>query len=437
MKSLNLFQIILIAVFILFALIATFIFSGAIKIRDKGEVAGLEGTVTIWGTLNGPAVMNLLNAFNQEARIFSVNYVQKNPETFRTELLEAIASQTGPDSMLLPSDLIYRFRDVVFQLPFESFPVRTFKNSYAEASEILITKDGVMGLPLTVDPMILYFNRALLNNAGISEVPENWDEVVEDIPLLTKVTGVGEITESAIALGTFDNITNGKDIISLLFLQTENPIVSETDLGFDSTLSKSFLGQNRKPSDEIIQFYTNFANPASPQYSWNLAEPRSQDAFILGDLAFYLGFASELPQISARNPNLNFDIANVPQLSGSRKVTTFSRFNSLVVSKHSGNSTTAIVAMGMLANGDFASQLSSLLALPPVRRDLLKTPPADTSWWPIFYDASLQGRSWLDPSPDETREIWRTMVRDITSGRSSVNEAVLDAHGKLDIVLDK
>src|SRR3989344_8404759 len=111
MKSLNLFQIILIAVFILFALIATFIFSGAIKIRDKGEVAGLEGTVTIWGTLNGPAVMNLLNAFNQEARIFSVNYVQKNPETFRTELLEAIASQTGPDLMLLPSDLLYRFRD--------------------------------------------------------------------------------------------------------------------------------------------------------------------------------------------------------------------------------------------------------------------------------------------------------------------------------------
>ncbi len=60
-------------------------------------------------------------------------------------------------------------------------------------------------------------------------------------------------------------------------------------------------------------FYTRFARPDNTLYSWNRSFSSDRDRFVSGDLALYFGYGSEGKELERLNPNLNFDIAEVPQ----------------------------------------------------------------------------------------------------------------------------
>ena len=71
------------------------------------------------------------------------------------------------------------------------------------------------------------------------------------------------------------------------------------------------IALNLAVADETaLLFYTDFTNPSKTSYSWNAALPQSFDAFTSGELAAYLGYASEYNSIISRNPNLRFKSAH-------------------------------------------------------------------------------------------------------------------------------
>ncbi|MCD5396682.1 MAG: hypothetical protein LRZ98_00730 [Candidatus Pacebacteria bacterium] len=53
--------------------------------------------------------------------------------------------------------------------------------------------------------------------------------------------------------------------------------------------------------------------------------PNSRDVFLSGKLATYFGFSSELRGLRLKNPNLNFDIAMVPNPKKKEKKQVFAR----------------------------------------------------------------------------------------------------------------
>jgi hypothetical protein len=53
--------------------------------------------------------------------------------------------------------------------------------------------------------------------------------------------------------------------------------------------------------------------------------PKSREYFLSGRLATYFGFASEAPKIRLINPNLNFDVAEMPSDENSNNKTVFSK----------------------------------------------------------------------------------------------------------------
>lgn len=425
------FQIIVIIVFLVAAVLGVLVFSGAISI-GKDNSPGAAGTVVLWGTTKTATMAPIIEAFNAVNTNFVVKYVEKSANTFDRDLLEALAAQVGPDLFFLPDELAYHYSNKIFAVPYASYPLASFRNNFVQAGDVFLTSAGMLAFPITVDPLVMYYNKSMLDANGIIYPPKTWDELVEMVPTLTQKDDTNKISRSTIALGHFSNVAHAKDIITALFMQGGNPIVAEKDGSRISTLSEA----SKYNLNSILEFYTNFADPLQPVYSWNKSFPNSLDMFSRENLAFYIGYASELPLIASKNPNQNFYIAPLPQIEGSNTKLTGSHTTGIAISAFSKNFNTAFIAAGLMSAGDFAKSLSTSLGIAPARRDLLGVAPLD-AYSPVFYDSALFARSWLDPSPRDSDSIFEGMVNAVLSNNLSISDALRDAEAKLSLLLNK
>ena len=102
MNNLRPFQIILLGVFGLFAIIGIAYF-GFYQGGDEDREPYASG-VTIWGTVDERSFNNVLNSLaNTYDNFDSVEYIQKSPDRFNLDLLNAIAENGAPDLIVLPS----------------------------------------------------------------------------------------------------------------------------------------------------------------------------------------------------------------------------------------------------------------------------------------------------------------------------------------------
>ena len=425
------FQIIILIIFIAAAIFGVLVFSGAIPLGSGGE--GSLGTVVLWGTIPAQAIAAPLEDFNNANPTFTVNYVQKSVDTFDRDLLEALASGKGPDMFFLPDNLRFSYANKIFTIPYGSYPLSTFKNVFAGAGEVFLTGKGILAFPMSIDPLMLYYNRSILDANGVIYPPSTWEDMSNLVPVLTKKDDSNRILKSAVALGHFSNIVHAKDILVALFMQAGNPIIKEENGVFISTLNRP-IGNYNLPS--ILKFYTDFADPNNPAYSWNRSFSGSGDAFSKEDLAFYFGYAGEFRSLVNKNPNQNFFIAEMPQIKNSNFKLTGARVTGLAISSFSKNFNTAFTAASLMATGDFAHKFATATGVAPARRDLLAIIPAD-AYSPIFYRSALYARSWPDPSSKNTDNIFGTMVNAVLSNTLSTTDAIRDASSKMSLLLFK
>jgi len=425
------FQVIILVIFIGAAILGILVFSGAIKIGNTG--AGSLGKVVLWGTVPNTMMSTPMRDFNNANPTFNVTYVQKSADTFDQDLLEASASGTGPDMFFLPDNLVFHYTNKIFTIPYQSYSLASFKNNFAGAGEVFLTSDGILAFPISIDPLMMYYNRSILDANGVVFPPAYWDEIINIASKLTKKDDSNKITQSAIAFGDSSNIVHFKDILATLFMQAGNPIIKEKDGTMGSTLDSS-IGNFNLPS--ILKFYTDFADPNNAVYSWNKSFPNSKDAFSKENLAFYFGYASELQSLIKSNPNQNFFVASTPQIKNSTFKTTGARVTGIAISSFSKNLNTAVLAANLMATGDFASKFSTATGVPPARRDLLAIVPQD-AYSPSFYSSALYGKSWLDPSPKDTDAIFSGMINAVISNNLSISDAIKDASSKLQLLLFK
>lgn len=425
------FQIIIIVVFVALAIFGVLVFSGAIPI-GKTDTPGGAGTVVLWGTESSQGMGQIVQDFNNANQSFVVQYVQKSESTFDQDLLEALASGTGPDMVILPDSLAYKYSNKLYTIPYQSYPLASFTGNFVSASNVFLNSTGTLAFPLAVDPLVMYYNRSILDANGVVYPPATWDDITTSVPTLTIKDDANKISKSAVALGQYSNVTHAKDILSAMFMQTGNPIVANKSGSFASTLTDVNSGQT--PLSSVLQFYTNFADPNSSAYSWNKSFPNSIDAFSAENLAFYFGYASELPSLVNKNPNENFLAAPFPQIKGANFKSTFAHALGVSVLSSSKNFNTALTAAGLMATTDFASQFANALGVAPARRDLLAvTPPG--LYGPVFYKSALYAKNWPDPSPADTNNIFSSMVEQVLANNSSVDGAVADASSKLGLLL--
>lgn len=439
MEKGNVFQVIIIIVFVVLAVAGVIFFS---LLKPSGsDPAKVVGNVVIWGTVPSTIMLPVLAEVNNilpRGYQGKISYKEKDPETFDADLVDALAAGTGPDLFLLSQDDIIKQRNKVYIIPYASYPERRFKDTYIEGAEVYMSPDGVIALPFSVDPLVMYWNRDILSREGIPVVPKNWVDFITLSPQLTKRDERANILQSTVALGEYQNVHNATPIISTLILQADNPIVAYDSTGKLEVVLHNQPGSEQAPSgtESALRFYTEFSNPIKAAYSWNRALPDSRQAFLAGDLAFYFGFASELPELRRANPNLNFDVALMPQVKDAAKKITFGNMLGIAITASTKNLSGSVRVAGILSSNQILEKLNTLTGLPPVSRSLLASPPSDAVQ-PIFYESAIVAHTWLEPDSTGADTAFKNMIESISSGRSRLSDAVQDAHRELENLLKK
>lgn len=425
----SMFQTVIIGVFVVLAVGGAIYFANPPEDKSS-ELAGAAGKVTIWGTYPlTPDLTKFFADFNQRySKAFSVEYRAFDPRTFDRDIVEGLASGMGPDILLLPDDLILRHSDKILPMSYTpQFGQREFLNTFVQAAEIYLHPNGIVAFPYAIDPMVMYWNRDIFTNASIPEPPKYWDDFKLLAPRLTKTDRAQKVVQSALPLGEFSNVKNAKSILSMLFLQTGSPIVYMSG-DRPTVLLTKFADKQKNPAiPMVLQFFMDFSNPRKTVYTWSLSRQNSEDEFLSGNLAVYFDYASNYQRLKLKNPNLNFDVAMVPQFrdpeTGTvKRETTVARLHGLAVMKSSKNQTTAFIAIRTLLNPENAERFAQVFDLPPVRRDLLANRPADAVK-AVAYDSALRGKTWLDPRPEESDKAFRDMVEAMSSDRMTADNA--------------
>ncbi len=415
MKKNTIFQTGVIIFFIAASLLAITIFA-LTKAKNTSGVTN----IVVWGTIDENSMNTMIQLFNGEQSNYVIKYAYKSDTGFEAALVDALALGNGPDAVLVGEDHILKLENKLFTIPYANYPERTFKDLFIQSGEQLLRPDGIVGLPIAIDPLIMYWNRDMFTTAGIAQPPKYWDEFYALAPKLSKYDTTLHVTKSAVALGEISNVLHGKDVILTLWNQAGGK-------GFQTSAEAQ---DDQSPLAAALRFYTQFSDPTKKTYSWNRSLPLSRDMFTAGNLGVYFGFGSELPLIQEKNGNLNFDVAPIPQTRDAETPSGLGKIYSYSIIKNSAHITEAFMVGAALTTVEGNKRVADVLKLPPARRDLLAQPPSD-AWGPLFYSSAIQATSWLDPDPVATSDIFKSAVEDIVAGRRSPAESALEAQTQI------
>lgn len=430
-KKLSMFQVILLGIFGTIGVAGILIFAFAVGSTGSGSV----GAVTIWGTFDATAMQGIIrNAAESETRLSQVTYEQKDVKTFESDLADALASGTGPDIFIMRQDYAPHDAGKVSMIPYTKLSQAEFVNSFVTGSSPFLGETGIVAIPMLVDPLVLYWNRDMVTSAGFAQPLKYWDELPKQAPQITKRSDSGNITKSAIALGEYENVDNAKDVLSMMIMQADGLIVTRDSSGRLTPSIASRSGDTAQSTETALRFYTEFADPSKDDYTWNRARPEARAAFAAGDLAYYIGYASEAPLIKQTNPNLNFSVSDVPQVRGGKAAIDYGRVYGLAIARHSINPKGAeTVAFLLTGTPDISRQISAAVGIPSARNDVLAQAAQGNDT--IFNKMAIIVRTWMDPNPVETAAIFKSMIEDTTSGSVKLNDAVQKADQELARVL--
>ncbi len=342
--------------FVVFLILIILMASGKNNGTNNQVVLG-PGTVTLWTPIGDEAAYAPIIEKLQETDTV-LNIVAKNPATYEEDLVNAIASGGGPDIFMIKNDWVPKhYQKISPQLYTKSRysdTAKDFKAMYpaAVANEMIGSGGDIFGYPATSDPLVLYVNQGMiddykvqLNNTedGMSDEvaslllkpPATWDDFKKVVKLLTVKNGAVVIRSGA-ALGTSNNINGAQDILYLMMLQNGTSFLSADGKSAVFQLQqKSQRGDDVYPGLNALDLYTSFANPASDVYCWNESLPNALDYFTQGKVGLMIGYASQENYIQQMDPNLNYEVAPLPQVRQTLSPSGFSQYWSWTVNRNS------------------------------------------------------------------------------------------------------
>ena len=423
------FELVMVTIFGVMGLVALVLLS-TYSAPSSNKTPLISGSVLIWGTVDSKAFYDVLNPLYDAVPDYrKISYVQKNPASFDSDLINALADGVGPDILFLPHEQLVKYRSRIQPVSYDDFPLTDFRSRYLDGAEIFALSDGVYAYPVAVDPLVMYWNRDILASYNFIEAPKTWEVLVNQmVPTLINRDFNRTIIRSPLAFGEYRNVKNSFSIISLLMLQGGSQLVTEKGGSYQIKLDEALAGG--RPFSNSVTFYTGFATPSNALYSWNRSKLLDRDEFLAEDLVFYFGKGSEARTLNQRNPNLNFSVAEVPQGQASTIRRTYGTFYGLALLRASSNKNGAFQAMQLFGGGDNSKRIADAIGMAPAHRSQAMSGSNDI-YGRISYTSALVARGWLSPDPVQVDDIFTRLVEDVLANRSTAGSASSDAVGRL------
>lgn len=290
--------------FLIFLILTVvFIASSIINRGNRGKTE--EVTISYWGVNEDPEVINpVISDFEKKNPNIKVSYSQEDIIDYREKLTTRIENGNGPDVFMFHNTWYPIFKNNLSPLTQETISKEEFTKRFYNVNEDDLIKNGaIYGIPLEMDTLALFINTAIIESASKSfnrqlVAPKTWQEFIDLSEVLTKRDETGKIVIGGAAIGTYDNIKNAPDLISLLFAQN----------GVNIKKPNEFV---EKISDALT-FYTTFA--LNENSVWDVTLEPSMEAFSQGKVAMIFGYHRDFVEIKSKNSDLDFRVYPVPQL---------------------------------------------------------------------------------------------------------------------------
>ena len=442
-------------------LFAVIIFAGA---GCKGPRSSYKVKLDVWGTFDNTNVYSdsFASYKNINKNIEPIVYHKNTLESYKEDLLGALAAGNGPDIFMIHNSWIPDFQDKIVPAPEYMMTEQEFREVFVDVVADDFVIDGqIYGVPLSVDSLALYYNKDIFNAAGLTRPPKTWEEFNNAVKVLTKVDEFGNFEQSGAAIGTAFNVNRSADILTAMMLQ-EGAEMS------DKTTKRIMFGElvgsgAYIPSEKALKRYTDFASAATPVYTWNKKQNYSIDGFFQGDVAMMINYSWHYDTIMAKNAKLNFAVADLPQVSFDSigNQANFANYWSFVVAKNKQptqsmeegavqitdemrvheawqflralsfpvtNGITlqnAVTGESLTYNAEFdlTERYLEKTGKPAARRDLIEKQKTDVRLG-TFAKGNLIARSWWRNNAIAVDAIFADMIDSVNTGRSSVHDAI-------------
>jgi multiple sugar transport system substrate-binding protein len=175
--------------------IAISIFCGSGCSRKSHEQPGeVNLRFMVWGSATERKVwLEMIDSFKKEYPKVSVTMEQVSDwNSYWSKLLTLLAGGNAPDVFWMFPPLITKFveKDTLLSFDgyFENDKEIDLKDFYPVALDSVKCNNRIWTLPMNVDTIVLYYNKALFDKAGVSYPKQNWtwEDFVKTAKALTK-----------------------------------------------------------------------------------------------------------------------------------------------------------------------------------------------------------------------------------------------------------
>ncbi len=424
-----------ILILLLFVAGVLFFSSGSKPPGNNGKI-----TLTWWKTFEtNNNLQDMLTDYQALHKNVTIKYVKKDVASYEKDLVDALAAGTGPDIFSIHNDWLPKQADKIGPMPNTLMSLRAYKDSFVDVAYSDFIKDNkIYGIPLTTDVLALYYNKDLLGSAGIAQPPATWPELVSDVQKLTKVSKPGSFAVSGVSLGTSANINRAVDVLSLLMLQNGTNFYADnlSSATFDKQQNIPGTNQTFNPGETALKFYTQFADPAKTSYTWNAKSDNSVDAFTQGKVAMMVNYSYMMATIKDKAPNLNWDVAVVPQINETGPKMNFANYWGESVSKSSPNADLAWDFLNFISQKAELEKYHQKHKLVSSRKDILTAQQTDKEIG-VFAEGALTARSVYKPEADVFEAVFLNMIDDVTLRHLEATVALRNAVQQINLSLQQ
>src|SRR3989344_6222285 len=193
-----------------------------------------QATLTVWGVFDTLGTWNdLLIKYNRYRPNVRINYRELNPQTYETDLINALAAGKGPDIFMFHNTWLPKHLDKIVPLPELQFPFTKYRDIFAEAVTQDFAPSGVVyASPLYLDTLAMFYNKDLFDKAGIAQLPKTSLDFKTAVKKLTEVNpNTNVVVRSGAAIGGSEkSINRATDLLGLIMLQSGAKMV-DSDFG--------------------------------------------------------------------------------------------------------------------------------------------------------------------------------------------------------------
>jgi ABC-type glycerol-3-phosphate transport system substrate-binding protein len=379
----------------------------------KLQFWGVGDTDTTWAAA--------INVYTSAHPNITINYTQIDEAAYEAKLVDALAANGGPDVFMFKNSWLDKHKNKITPAPADLISPASFQNLFPQVvAQDFVRNNQIYAMPLSVDTLALVYNKDIFDQKKIAVPPATWNDFKTAVLQTRTLSSVGTVTKPGAAIGgTLASMPNATDLLNLIFLQSG--VTMTTSVG-----TQTQAAFTNPEAASALTFYAQFATPKNRYYTWSDAQGADIDSFAAKKTAMIFAYASQLPDIKAKNPFINMAVQTMPQFDTSNAVNYASYWGLAVSSKTTNTAAAWDFINYVTTNETTAGNYVKATTKPPAFRPLIAKYLTDPTLG-AYAAQALTARDWAEPDPDAVSDIFNTMIKSALKGTLTTDQILRTA----------